>query len=107
MRFRMPRISLVTATIAASLILTTPAGADAPTVPRLVPFRATASGTMSIVVAPPSRIVTATAEGHGTHLGKFEVAINIVTNLTPVVVPKLPDARQQRGEHVNLHGRER
>ena len=83
----MSRASLVTATIAGSLILTTPARADAPTVPQLVPFHASASGTMSIVVAPPSRIVTATAEGQGSHMGNFDVVINIVTNMTPVVVP--------------------
>lgn len=87
MTFRMSRVVLVTATIAGSLMLTTSARADAPTAQKLVPLRASASGTMSIVVAPPIRIVTATAEGQGSHLGNLDMVINIATNMTPVVVP--------------------
>jgi hypothetical protein len=79
---RMPRIASTIAVVLASLAMTTTAMAAGPQGPKLVPFHATAAGTYQAQVLPPNVIITATAEGQATHLGRFEVIIrNTVTGL--------------------------
>lgn len=84
---RFSRIAFAMVAVAPSHIAAAPAGAAPASGPKLVPFHATARGTLSFVVIPPTRFVTASGAGQATHLGAVEVAINITASLAPVVVP--------------------
>lgn len=79
---RMPRIAATIALVFASLAITTTSVAAKPQGAHMVPFHAIAAGTYGVQVRPPNVIISATAEGHATHLGRFEASIrNTVTPL--------------------------
>lgn len=65
-----------------SLAAATPVMAEQPDEPRLVPFKASYSGTYQAQVVPPHVIITDTGgKGHATHLGSFELTNRILVDL--------------------------
>lgn len=87
---QLPRVALAAVTVLVPIIVAVPAYAVAPSDPTLVAFHGTGTGTLSFVVIPPNRFATASGSGHATHLGRFDIAINITANLMPVAIPNCP-----------------
>lgn len=84
-RFRTP-LSLVA--LGASFLIAEPVMAAQPSGPKLVPFHAIYSGGYRAQVVPPNVIITGTGgQGHGSHLGRFELTNRISVSLirTPLV----------------------
>lgn len=74
-----------------SLVAATPVMADQPAGPKMVPFKASYSGTYRAQVVPPHVIITGTGgKGHATHLGNFELANRILVNLVRGPVQNCP-----------------
>lgn len=79
------RSAVASAIVLTALVATTNAVAAERQDPKLVPFRATATGTYQVQPPPPNVVITATGAGRATHLGRFEFLIR--NTVTPVATP--------------------
>lgn len=87
---RLTRIAFTAAFSTVAIVVGAPAMAAQPSGPKLVPFHATYTGTYQAAVVPPNVIITATAEGHASHLGRSTANVSIAVSLARTDVPNCP-----------------
>lgn len=79
------RSAVASAIVFTALVATTSPVSAERQGPKLVPFRASATGTYGVQPPPPNVVITATGVGQATHLGRFEFLIR--NTVTPLATP--------------------